>query len=64
MSRLKVDQQYVAHVMAMLNLEVNSSVLKELAEALETQLRGLGYPDPSEPVDTDPELTFDPRWRR
>jgi len=63
MNGFRVDQRYVAYVMAMLNIEVSRSAVQELAEALETQLRGLGFPDPHEPVDRDPELTFDPRWR-
>jgi len=64
MNGLRVDARYVAHVMDMLHIEVTGSVLQQLAEALETQLQGLELPALSEPLDTDPEMTFDPRWRR
>jgi len=64
MNGLRVDPRYVAHVMDMLHIEVTEPVLQYLAEALETQLQGLGHPVRSELADTDPEMTFDPRWRR
>jgi hypothetical protein len=62
MTDTKVAPELVAYLAEMTALDIPGQVQSIVAELLEQQLREFRRFGLAEPLQTDPEICFDPRW--